>query len=106
MSTTHVFNLKMEQISYVVAISHHRFDGIKLNRIKTKIKKSDKYNSQFYEILSFTAFIPFGRQHGDRYVAIGDDVAECFPVSQNFPLFTTKYHKQICVSLILHFNYT
>ena len=48
----------------------------------------------------FLAFVQFGPQFGDRYVAIGDDVAECFPVSRNFPLFATKNHSQICVSLI------
>ena len=42
-------------------------------------------------------FVPFGHAHGDINVANGDDVADCFPVSRNFPLFTTKNHRNICV---------
>lgn len=46
-------------------------------------------------------FMPFGTQFGDQYVARGDDVAQCFPVSPHFPLFSTKHHQQICVSAFL-----
>ena len=53
-------------------------------------------------LFSFLVFTVFGPQFGDRYVAIGDDVAECFPASQNFPLFATKNHSQICVSFIFY----
>jgi len=49
--------------------------------------------------LLISGFYPFGTQHGDSLVVKGDDVATCFPVASNFPLFTSINHKQLCVSV-------
>eukprot|EP00111_Clytia_hemisphaerica_P023655 TCONS_00069721-protein len=44
------------------------------------------------------AFYPFGTSNGDSVVQAGDDTAQCFPVSSQFPLFTTTGHTQICLN--------
>ena len=58
----------------------------------------------------FLDFIPFGYYNGDVDVAYGYDGTDCFSVSKNFPLFTKKNHRRICVSfsakLICFRNYS
>ena len=66
----------------------------------SKFLGSVRRKTLFENCLHFIlGFAPFGPWYGDRNVANGDDVSECFSVSSNFPLFTTKDHHRICVSI-------
>ena len=48
----------------------------------------------------FLDFIPYGYYYGDIDATNGVDSVSCYSVSNNFPLFTKKNHKRICVSYI------
>ena len=52
----------------------------------------------------FLDFIPFGYYYGDTTVGFWQDSASCFSVSNDFPMFTKKNHKLICVSCIFNKN--
>ena len=58
----------------------------------------------FYIFFVFLDFIPFGYYYGDTAVGYWLDAVSCFSVSNNFPLFTKKNHKRICVSQLISKN--